>query len=93
MDSGTTQPADAGGSTKTSRIVSERAKRPITPEAFRKQVSRARRQMAEYILLEVSRGVVPPTPEGVEGELVELGLWSYVEDYLPEDWRTRFFSD
>ena len=79
-------------SPRQAQIASERTKRPFTAEAFRKQVSRARRQMAEFILLEASRGVVPPTAAGVEDELTELGLWGYVADYLPEDWRTRFFG-
>ncbi|MBA4187440.1 MAG: hypothetical protein C0467_05410 [Planctomycetaceae bacterium] len=74
------------------RIASERARHLLSPEAFRKQVSRARRLMAECILLEVARGVVPPTAEGVEDELHELGLWDRVRDYLPDDWREKFFS-
>jgi RNA polymerase sigma factor (sigma-70 family) len=74
------------------RIASERAGRVLSPEAFRKQVSRARRLMAECILLEVARGVVPPTASAVEEELNELGLWGYVGDYLPGDWREQFFG-
>ena len=31
--------------------------------------------------------------EGVQAELVELGLMKFVRDYLPADWRTKFFSD
>jgi RNA polymerase sigma factor (sigma-70 family) len=79
-------------SPEQAKIASERCGRVLTPEAFRKQVSRARRLMAECILLEVARSVVPPTAEGVEDELNELGLWIYVRDYLPEDWREQFFS-
>ncbi len=79
-------------SPEQARIASERCGRTLTPEAFRKQVSRARRLMAERILLEVARSVVPPTAAAVEDELNELGLWSYVRDYLPEDWREQFFS-
>ena len=62
-----------------------------TWEAFRKQVSRARRLMAECILLEVARSVVPPTADAVEEELNDLGLWGHVRDYLPDDWREQFF--
>ena len=79
-------------SVEQARIASERANRPLTPEAFRKQVSRARRLMAECILLEVARGVIPPTPTAVEAELHELGLWERVHEYLPSDWREKFFS-
>jgi RNA polymerase sigma-70 factor (ECF subfamily) len=79
-------------SPKQAQIASQRAKHPLTAEAFRKQVSRARRQMAEFILQEVARSIAEATPDDVEGELIELGLWNYVEDYLPDDWRTRFFG-
>jgi hypothetical protein len=79
-------------SVKQAEITSKRIKRPITAEAFRKQVSRARRQMAEFIVVEVSRSIEGPTADDVEGELKELGLWAYVEDYLPEDWRTKYFG-
>jgi RNA polymerase sigma factor (sigma-70 family) len=67
-------------------------KQAITAEAFRKQVSRARRLLAEFILNEVARGLGEATAGDVEGELTELGLWDYVADYLPDDWRTRFFG-
>ncbi len=79
-------------SPKQAQIASERTKRPFTAEAFRKQVSRARKQMAVFILQEVARSIAEATAEDVEGELIELGLWAYVADYLPEDWRTRFFG-
>jgi DNA-directed RNA polymerase specialized sigma24 family protein len=85
-----TEFADAD-SPEQARIASERAGRPLSPEAFRKQVSRARRLMAECILLEVARGVVPPTADAVEEELNDLGLWEHVRDYLPDDWREQFF--
>jgi RNA polymerase sigma factor (sigma-70 family) len=79
-------------SVKQAEITSKRAKRPITAEAFRKQVSRARRQMADFILREVTRSIEGPSADDVEGELKELGLWAYVEDYLPDDWRTKYFG-
>jgi RNA polymerase sigma factor (sigma-70 family) len=79
-------------SPRQAAIASERAGRPLTPEAFRKQVSRARRLAAEFILLEVAAGMVPATADAVEAELHELGLWGYVQDYLPDDWREEFFS-
>jgi len=79
-------------SPKQAEIASTRAKHTLTPEAFRKQVSRARRLMAEFILHEVARSIAAATADDVEGELVELGLWPYVADYLPDDWRSRFFG-
>lgn len=79
-------------SPEQAKIASQRCGRTLTPEAFRKQVSRARRLMAESILLEVARSVVPATADEVEGELRELNLWDYVREYLPDDWREQFFT-
>jgi RNA polymerase sigma factor (sigma-70 family) len=79
-------------SPRQAEIASERAKRPLTAGAFRKQVSRARREMAKLILNEVARSIAEATADDVEGELRELGLWGYVADYLPDDWRTSYFG-
>ncbi len=59
--------------------------RPIRAEAFRKQVSRARRMLARLIVREVEQTLDQPTPEHVKDELVELALWHYVRDYLPTE--------
>jgi RNA polymerase sigma factor (sigma-70 family) len=79
-------------SQRHAEIAAARAGRIITAEAFRKQVSRARRLLAEFILNEVARGLGEPTAADVEGELTELGLWEYVAPFLPPDWQTRFFA-
>jgi RNA polymerase sigma factor (sigma-70 family) len=79
-------------SPRLAAIVAARTGRPLTAEAFRKQVSRAKRLAAEFILLEVAAGIVPATAESVEAELHELGLWPYVRDYLPDDWQSQFFA-
>jgi hypothetical protein len=63
--------------------------RTIKPEAFRKQVSRARRLFAELLVAEVAQTLEEPTPAQVEEELVAVGLMEYVRDFLPADWRTR----
>jgi RNA polymerase sigma-70 factor (ECF subfamily) len=63
--------------------------RPIRADAFRKQVSRARRLFAELLLGEVAQTLEDPTPEQIEEELVDVGLMEYVRDFLPPDWRTR----
>lgn len=80
-------------SSRLAAIVAGRTGRPLSPEAFRKQVSRAKRLAAEFILLEVAAGIVPATAEAVEAELRELGLWAHVRDYLPEGWQSQFFGD
>jgi RNA polymerase sigma-70 factor (ECF subfamily) len=67
----------------------ELAGRPMTPMAFRKQLSRARHLFAELLALEVWHTLQNPTPEQLEEELIEIGLLEYVRDFLPADWRTR----
>jgi DNA-directed RNA polymerase specialized sigma24 family protein len=57
--------------------------RPIRPDAFRKQLSRARRLFAQLVWQEVGRTLADPSPERVIDELAELGLLPYVRDYLP----------
>jgi RNA polymerase sigma-70 factor (ECF subfamily) len=68
---------------RTSRIVG----RPIRADAFRKQVSRARRMLARCLVQEVTQTLDYPTPEQVEEELTALALWKYVRDFLPPDWK------
>jgi RNA polymerase sigma factor (sigma-70 family) len=65
---------------------SERIGRPIQAAAFRKQVSRARRLLALLLLQEVAQTLDDPTPEQVQEELIEVGLWKYVRGYMPDDW-------
>ncbi|MBY0528175.1 MAG: hypothetical protein K2R98_32565 [Gemmataceae bacterium] len=68
---------------------STRIGRPLRADAFRKQVSRARRMFAELLVTEVGQTLESPTPQQVEEELIAIGLMEYVRDFLPEDWRTR----
>ena len=62
---------------------------PISAEAFRQQLCRARRVFARILVAEVAETLQRPTPQDVEDELSELGLMSYVRDFLPQDWRDR----
>jgi hypothetical protein len=62
--------------------------RTILAEAFRKQVSRARRLFAESIIAETTRTLEDPTPLRVEEELIDIGVMKYVRPFLPADWRT-----
>lgn len=64
---------------------SARIGRQMRPDAFRKQVSRARRMLARLIVREVEQTLDSPTPEHVKDELIELALWQYVRDYLPTE--------
>jgi DNA-directed RNA polymerase specialized sigma24 family protein len=63
------------------------AGRPLRADAFRKQLSRARRLFAELLLQEVTGTLEDPTPHQVEEELIDLGLMPYIADFLPDDWR------
>ncbi len=58
---------------------------PMTAEAFRKQVSRARRLFAEAILREVSETIESAEPTIVLEELGDLGLLVHVRDFLPKE--------
>jgi RNA polymerase sigma factor (sigma-70 family) len=64
-------------------LASARAGRLIRPDAFRKQLSRARRLFAELLFQEVARTLRRPTAEHIREELIELGLMEYVRPYLP----------
>lgn len=68
--------------------VSKQCGRIVQPEAFRKQVSRARRLFAEHLVAEIARTLEHPTPLKVEEELIDLGVMKYVKPFLPADWRT-----
>jgi DNA-directed RNA polymerase specialized sigma24 family protein len=59
--------------------------RPVRPDAFRKQLSRARRLFARLVWQEVGRTLAEPSSERVVEELGELALLDYVRDYLPEE--------
>jgi DNA-directed RNA polymerase specialized sigma24 family protein len=63
--------------------LSQRIRQPMRPDAFRKQLSRARRLFARMIVEEVRGTLAQPDPRLVEEELVELGLLSYVRPFTP----------
>jgi RNA polymerase sigma-70 factor (ECF subfamily) len=56
--------------------------RPMSPAAFRKQLSRARERFAALLIDEVRQTLHAPTAEAVEEELGELGLLEHVRPYL-----------
>jgi DNA-directed RNA polymerase specialized sigma24 family protein len=57
--------------------------KPIRAEAFRQQLSRARRQFAQFLVDEVAQTLSDPEPASVEDELADLGLHQFVRNYLP----------
>lgn len=58
-------------------------------DAFRKQLSRARRKLAELLVVEVARTLDSPCAADVEEELAAIGLLSRVTPFLPADWRSN----
>jgi RNA polymerase sigma-70 factor (ECF subfamily) len=70
-----------------SRALAERASeasgKAVSPDAFRKQVSRARRTFAQLLVKEIAETLDTPATEDVQDELVDLGLMTYVRDFLP----------
>ncbi len=69
--------------------VNRRLKTALRPEAFRKQLSRARRLFARLLLAEVVQTLEDPTPQRVEDELIDAGLLADIQPLLPEDWRAQ----
>jgi RNA polymerase sigma-70 factor (ECF subfamily) len=67
---------------------SELSGRTLGADAFRKQLSRARRHFAQLIVDEIRHTLENGTPGDVVDELHELGLMEFVRDFLPEPFRT-----
>ena len=57
--------------------------RPIRPDAVRQTLKRARAKFAEFLIDEVADGLADPTPQRIEEELVALGLYAYVKEFVP----------
>jgi len=68
--------------------LSERTGRPHRAATARQQLRRARLQFADLLVAEVANGLDAPTPDRVEDELIALGLFELVRDFLPPDWKT-----
>ena len=56
--------------------------RSLRADAFRQQVSRARRMLAHLLVHAVAQTLDNPTPEQVKEELIELALWEYIRPYV-----------
>jgi RNA polymerase sigma factor (sigma-70 family) len=71
-----------------SRTLAERAAamsgQPLSSDAYRKQLSRARRLFARLIVDEVVQTLEHPTGEEIMEELAEIGLRDYVVPYLTQ---------
>jgi hypothetical protein len=67
--------------------VSAQIGRPVRADAFRKQLSRARRRFAQLLVNEVRQTLERPRSADILDELRDLGLIDYVRDFLPESFR------
>lgn len=56
--------------------------RPLREEAFRQQVSRARRLLARLLVREVAQTLDHSTPAQLKEELIGLGFWEYIRAHL-----------
>ena len=65
--------------------LSKHVGRAVRPDAFRQKLRRARLQFVDLLIAEIGRGLVDPTPERIEEELIALELHEYVRDLLPSD--------
>lgn len=76
-------------SAKLAERISRQTGRPVRADAYRKQLSRARRMFAELLVREVAVTLEEASPELVEDELRETGLLHYILPFLAADWRER----
>jgi len=76
-------------SEQLARRLSSATGRPFAAPATRQQLRRARLRFAQLLVEEVARGLKDPSPERVEEELRDLGLFPYVADFLTDDWRAK----
>jgi hypothetical protein len=61
--------------------------RSVSVDAYRKQLSRARRHFAQMLVNEIQQTLEHAAAEDVLEELSDLGLIEFVRDYLPEPFR------
>ncbi len=59
--------------------VGERLGKAYTVDGIRKALQRAREKFAEFLVEEAARSLERPTPERLEEELRDLGLWSHCQ--------------
>jgi len=67
--------------------------RVVSVDAFRKQLSRARRHFAQMLVNEVQQTLEHDYAEDVVDELRDLGLMEFVRDFLPEPFRSAAGKD
>jgi hypothetical protein len=69
--------------------LSDRTGQSFTAGAVRQKLRRARIRFAELLIDEIADGLANPSPDEVEAELIDLGLFDHVRDLLPPDWKQQ----
>ncbi len=72
--------------------LSEEIGRRVAADTLRQQLRRARVRFAEFLVEEIADGLVQPSADLVQDELINLGLYESVRDTLPEAWRRNASS-
>lgn len=67
--------------------LSEQTRSPITPEAFRKTLQRARGKFLELLVTELRETIHPSNMEDIEAEIFDLGLGHLYRRYSEENSR------
>ncbi|MEO1524701.1 MAG: sigma factor [Planctomycetota bacterium] len=65
--------------------VTECVGRPVSAELFRQQLSRSRKAFARLIVEEVAETLETPSRSALIEELTEVGLLTYVQEFLPSE--------
>lgn len=76
-------------SAQLAQRVSTASGRTMQPDAFRKQLSRARRHFARILLDALRHTLHNPSADDVLEELQVTGLLPYVRDFLTDEYRSR----
>ena len=76
-------------STGLSQKLSELAGREINAAAYRQHLKRGRVRFAEYVVEEIAQGLDVADAEHLQQELIEVGLYEYIRDVLPPNWKAN----
>lgn len=71
-------------STQLAQRLSAAIGRPIRPDAYRKQLSRARQLFGELLIAEIGQTLEKPSREFIEDELADLGLLERLRSLLDQ---------
>lgn len=69
-------------STELANLLSKKIGQEVTADSFRQKLKRARKLFFEKLIDEVRDGLDEPSSERVHDELIVLGLYSWLKNYL-----------